>query len=572
MKRKKNFFIILIFITFLAMVLTACGGSSGGSGSNVGGLAKGGFIKKIVYNGAPWDAQFGTYPAIRYHHLYRAGDIKGSGNMTVLRFQYHTNLAADVTCDNTTLKLGHTNVTDLTTTFTDAIETGQGSFVTIVDNATITFPAGAVGEFFEIPISGAFNYNGVDNLLLEISRTTACSGPVPLDAGTGVGYTSNVHSVSSATATTGTTSTGNITISFQFSGGDNEQNLGGTSGLNWPFSTFNTKVQILYNSDEIDGSGPVTGVALQMHTTSLQNDVTYTLKLGHTTLTELSTAFADNFNAGAPVTVANALNFTIPAGLQAGDYFWLPIPDGTFTYNGNHNLLVEVDVSAVTNVTPVRYDISSAGRMAAGDSGNDTAGSLPPLTHHIKLRFNGSPIQIMPGGGNSYYHVLGGYGATGDAQIQSLYTPSLIGTGGTVSSINVRLNADSVAATIPDYKIYMGATARTAFDSANTYSSNMELNSTLVFNVPFNIPAGLKAGDWIRIPLQTAFTYDPTQNMSILFMADSASPGNNPVSFSNNAARFPNHSVWRDDNTVDITDMPEFSYNGIVDVQLNISK
>ncbi|MDH3975642.1 MAG: hypothetical protein OEV42_15295 [Deltaproteobacteria bacterium] len=575
MKREKRSLIIAIFAILLTMVLTACGGSSGSSGSDGGNpLAKGGFKKDIVYNDAFWVAQFGNLTSFRGHHLYRAGDIKGSGNVSALRFQYDSDLVTGVTCDNTTLKLGHTNVTDLTTTYADAIETGQGSLVTVVDNATITIPAGATDAFFEIPLTSAFNYNGVDNLLLEISRTSACSGTVYLDTGLGVGYTASVHE-SSATAATGATSTANITISFKFSGGDNEQTFGDVLSIESPFSQsslLTNKVQALYKADEIDGSGPVTGVAFQMNATSFQNDVTYTLKLGHTTLTELSTAFADNFNSGAPVTVANAVDFTIPAGLQAGEYFWVPVPDGIFTYNGNDNLVVEVNTFTATTNTILRFTFTTAGRMALGSIGNDVAFDVYSATHHIKLRFNGAPVQIMPMGGHSYRQVLGGVTGTGDGQIQSLYTPSLIGTGGTVTGISVMLGADSVAATIPDYKIYMGATAKTTFNVADIYSSNMELSSTLVFNGTFDIPAGLKTGDWIRIPLQTAFTHDPTKNMSILFMADSASPGNNRVSASSNAARFPNHSVWRDDNTVDITGMPEFSYNGIVDVQLNISK
>ena len=107
------------------------------------------------------------------------------------------------------------------------------------------------------------------------------------------------------------------------------------------------------------------------------------------------------------------------------------------------------------------------------------------------------------------------------------------------------------------------------------YSSNMELNSTLVFDGSFEIAAfKTKAGDWITIPLQTSYVYDPTQNLSILFMASAGSPGNNPVSVSNSPDLFPTHSVGRNDNdyNVDTDGLPEWSSNVLVDVQLNISK
>ena len=60
--------------------------------------------------------------------------------------------------------------------------------------------------------------------------------------------------------------------------------------------------------------------------------------------------------------------------------------------------------------------------------------------------------------------------------------------------------------------------------------------------------------------------------MTILFMADSAAPGFNPVSASINGALFPTHSVGRNDNTVDISGTPIWDEDGLVDVQLNISK
>ena len=558
-----------IFVTLLTMVFTGCGGSSGGSGGEGGsGTAKGTFKKSIDYNDTAWAVLFGDDSKLRFHLLYHADDINGSGNISALRFRHDADLLADVTCNNTTLKIGHTSAADLTTTFADAIETGQGSFVTVLDNATLTIPAGSVGSYIEIPLPGAFNYNGVDNLLIEISRTSACSGDVLLDAGSAVGYDATLRSLSSDTAVTGSKLDYNMTVSFQFSGGDNEVDFGGTSVDAYPFSTLLPKVQMLYSNGEINGSGPISGIGFQMYTTSAQNDVTYTLKLGHTS-TLLSTTFADNFDLDTPVTVADNVSFTIPAGIPAGEYFWVPIPDGTFTYNGTDPLLLEIDVSAASSLTYLIAKPSEPGRRAVGDSGDVVASGVDNLAYNIKFRFDGAPVQIMPSGNGATLQVLGGL--AGGSQTQSLYTPTLVGTGGTVTGISVRLTADSVATTIPNYKIYMGATDKTVLNMADTYSSNMELNSALVFDGTFDIPAGLKAGDWLTIPLQTGFTYDPTQNMTVLFMADSSSSGDNPVSSSFEAS-FPTHMVGRTDNAVDITGVPAFDYDALVDVQLNFSK
>ena len=571
MKRENIYSMVTIMGILITMFLTGCGGSSGGGGAAAvdnGGAAKGTFKKSIVYNTTSWAVLFSDYSQLRFHLLYRADDISGSGNITAIRFRLDTDLLTDVSCGNVTLKLGHSSVTDLTTTFADAIETGKGSFVTVIDNAAINIPADTAGAYIEIQLSETFNYNGVDNLLLEISRTSACSGDVILDAGSAIGYDATLSSLVSASAVSGSVYDYNMTTSFQFSGGDNEVDFGSVGQDTYPFSTALPKVQILYTNGEINGSGPISGIGFQMYTTSVQNDVTYTLKLGHTS-TLLSTTFADNFDTGTPVTLADNVSFTIPAGIPAGEYFWLPIPDGTFTYNGTDILLLEIDVSAATDLTYVVSDASEPGRRAVGNSGEATASGTDNLAYNIKFRFSGAPVQVMPSGNGAALQVLGGL--AGGGQMQSLYTPTVVGTGGAVTSISLRLKADSVGATIPNYKIYMGGTAKTELNIADIYSSNMELNSTLVFNGSFDIPAGLKEGDWIKIPLQTGYTYDPTENMTILFMADSASPSNNPVSASFEAS-FPSHMVGRSDNAVGIDGVPVLDIDALVDVQLNISQ
>ena len=573
MKRETNLLIIAVCIIAFFISLTGCGGGGGSAAVvNGDGAAKGTFKKSIAYNTSSWGNLFYGHHTLRFHLLYRAEDIKGSGNISMLRFRLDDALLADVTCNNTTLKMGHTSAANLTTTFADAIETGQGSFVTLLDNATITIPAATAGSYFEIPLPSAFNYNGVDNLLIEISRSSACSGDVTLDIGTAVGYDATLRAIDSDTAASGVLYDNNMTVSFQFSGGDNEVTFSGAGSDTHPFSDISQgKVQILYTPSEINGSGPISGIGFQMAGTSLENDVTYTLKLGHAA-SLLSTTFADNFDVDTPVTLADNVSFTIPAGIPGGEYFWVPIPEGTFTYNGTDVLLLEIDVSSATAVTTLVCNASEPGRRAVGDSGADIASSIDGHAYNTKFRFKGAPVQVMPTGDSSSGQVLGGIVNTGAGQIQSLYTPDMVGTGGTVTDISVRLTMDSVAATIPNYKIYMGSTAKNLLDIAETYDSNMELSSSLVFDGSFDIPAGLKAGDWLTIPLQTPFTYDPTRNMTIFFMADSGSPGNNRVSASSDVSWFPSHSVGLNDNATAVTGMPGWVFDGIVSVRLNISK
>ena len=50
--------------------------------------------------------------------------------------------------------------------------------------------------------------------------------------------------------------------------------------------------------------------------------------------------------------------------------------------------------------------------------------------------------------------------------------------------------------------------------------------ATMVYNGSVSIPAGMKAGDWIEIPLGTAFAYDGISNLVVQIAADNGSASN----------------------------------------------
>lgn len=521
---------------------------------------------------------------MKHQSLYLADEINATGNINSISFRLALDLATAVSCPNTTISLGHTDITSLVPVFADNIEQGQGSLQTVLSDSTVNLSAGATGDWVTIPLTTSFNYNGVDNLVVQIETTTGCDAGVSIDillSATGnrrnLSFVTNITDgeadIAAADLIAGAyTSTAQIWTRFNFAGGDNKLDFGGVNSNFYPFHSSNLPhSQHLYLASEVNGSGPITGLAFQMGTISAAASYTATISLGHTTQPVLSENFANNFDVDGSVVAANAVEFTIPAAIPAGEWFWVPLPDSTFSYNGSDNLIVDVLVTAGSGSNNFCRVASAVGRRLLNDTDNTAAtGTVDSTVLHIKPRFNGAPVQVMPIANATVAQVLGS--AVTGGQLQSLYTPSIVGTGGTISSISVRLIEDSVAAAIPDYKIYMGNTSKTTFNTGDSYSSNMEVNQTLVFNGSFDIPAGLKAGDWVTIPLQTDFVYDATQNMSILFMADSASPGNNWVSGSNSAASFPNHAVGRDDNLADINQNPDWFFNGIVDVRLNITK
>ncbi len=234
----------------------------------------------------------------------------------------------------------------LTVTFADNIEEGKGSLETVRTGA-FSVPAGAAGDYFTLMLDTPFLYNGVDNLVVDF-LVTACDAVAILmrDSTT---LSNGALWVGSLTSTTGGLWTTVLHTKFNFEGGDNAVEFADPpiNGNGYPFASRN-KVQLLYTAALIDGSGPITGVAMRIgYNATTDASYTYTMRLGHSTLTDLSTDFNANFS-DTPVTVADLAVLTVPAGINPGDYVWIPMPDGLFNYNGSDNLIVEIDVSAGT--------------------------------------------------------------------------------------------------------------------------------------------------------------------------------------------------------------------------------
>src|SRR6266568_3672292 len=441
-----------------------------------------------------------------------ANVTSGAGDITTLRFEFNGPHAASTTCPNTTIKLGHTNLTALTTTFAGNVETGQGSLVTVLNNATVTIPAGAGSTWFDIPLTTPFHYNGVDNLVVQIDHPTACSTPV---------YTGYITSgtfrraLAFATDTTPGTAEYNATtangadgvlplMQFVFAGGDDLAYYGNTDSIGSPFISNASwrHVQMLHPAATLKGSGPITGIGMVLGTAfaspTTAETYTVTIKLGHSTLAALTNNFAGNFS-GSPVTVASGLVFTVPANVPPGGTLWLPIT-GSFNYDGTDNLIVDIDVTAASAgqtdwmfaAAPSQY-LQAASGAATGPVGNTGCAT--------KFRFNGSTMDVMPGPATSGSSQVLGNSTSG--RVESLYEPVYLGTGGTIDSTAVRLKTAPSAATLTNYKIYMGHGASPQFALTDTYAGSMANGGTLVYSGTLNVPGTLKAGDWFTIPLQT---------------------------------------------------------------------
>ncbi len=522
---KHKSFSLALFPGLLALsILTACGGGGNSedntySSAGWAPLLAGNFTRTVDLltaagnNSIPfWDQAY-----TRAQYLYASAEIKGSGRITALRYRRSTlspNVASS--CPQFTLRLGHTNLTALTTTFASNFNTGQGSLVTVINNVNFTIPAGPAGEWIEVPLQIPFDYNGVHNMVVEFEKLSACSPLVFVNTQSAA----SMRLVTSTQgSTTGTPDSSRDMVRFVFAGGEARVDFGGASSDPSPFGTGSPRTQNLYLASEVNGSGLVTGVAFQLNAISPGGIYTYALKLGHSTLSSLGTNFAGNYS-GSPTTAASAVSFTIPANIPAGEWVWVPIPNGAFTYNGTDNLLVEVVASAGSADTAFRVATIAGRRLFVTGPGAGTAatGTVDSTAYHLMLRFNGGPVSVITNGGSA----TGLAFSTGATGRLNLYRAAELGSGGMITSVGCRMaNATSSAASYANYQVMIG---HSSVDSLVATSASNFVSQAIAANGAVSVPAGLLAGDWIELPLSTPFAYDGKSNLAI-WMGTTAASG-----------------------------------------------
>ena len=502
---------VLPIVAMIAM--TACSsdsdsGASGGVGSGSTPLATGGFVKEVA-KGAPYSTSAPLYTSVqKSQFLIVSNEINGSGNIDSISFRAEDD-EVETKCTNVKIQMGHTGLAELTTTYADNIEEGHGSLQTVVEEKDLTFAALTAGDLITIDLDTPFNYNGVDNLVIYYQMSGACDNSI----GIVTDSTANrlLHS-QNINALTGGLYLDLPNLVMHFMGGVNTQDYGSTLNNSWPFSTQLPHTQNLYTASDINGSGPITGLGFQVNGPTSEAVYVATVKLGHTGLTDLQTVYADN--SGDLVTVATNINFTVPAGLAAGDWFWVPLT-GSFNYDGTDNLLVDIEVTAATGSTNLRTTAMGNTVRASGSNGADTAQYIDSYAYHAKFRFNGASMDVMTIANGGWALPFNGSNAY---RTQILYGAHALGTGGKVSAISFRLKNASSASEHTESTVVLGNTANTVLDD------NLSLNivdSTNVFSGTITIPAGLKEGDWITFPV-SGFTYDATKNL-VLEVAPNAS-------------------------------------------------
>ena len=502
--RTRSIFTRMLSLLLLLTLVAACGGGGGG-GAVGGGTATGIFTKVTSTSIGGWAGFFtDTHNYAFWQNLYLSSAIDAAGNVTGVAIQYQIDLTSAVTCTGITIKMGHTMLSAITNTFANNVANGKGGQTTVLSNGIVTFPTGSAGNWQNISLTTPFAYNGVDNLVVEFERTGTCTGTVR-DADVNPGYTAIAWSFTPTASGSSGSFVQNMKLSF--SGGDNVVDYA-SNGNNAYMFTTSSKMQMLYTAAEISGSGPITGIGFHVASVTTGQTYTYTVKLAHAVRSALTSTFADNFDNGSPVTVANLATFTVPAGIPVGDYLWLPLT-GVFTYNGVDNLLVEVVVTAGSGNTFIQRNyLMPLGRSVYSGTSGAATGTEDTRSYDTKFRFNGGTMNVIGADDSGLSNFF--FGTPEGRQFHLKATD--LGTAGTISKFACRLTSDSTATTYPNFTLILSHTTQTGLVA--TDATNIA-GGTTVYDGAFTMPGGLVVGDWVEIPFTTAFSYNGTSNLAI---------------------------------------------------------
>ena len=519
-------FLSLVFVIGLVAIIGTggCGGGSSSGGGGGGGstsLATGEFTKTAqLESDVDWYRHFNTFTTDRrVQHLYLADEIDGSGYITAIAFRSYITTAAEITCPDLTLKMGHTSLSALTDTFANNVEQGMGSLETVLTNAQVVIPVVSAEDYFEIQLDTPFYYNGIDNLVVDFIRTGVCDGTIILYGDSA--FSNGALFSDNLAAAIGSLAVG-LNMEFTFEGGVDAIESAASPGVGNSYPFGGSKVQLLYDATVINGSGPITGIAMRTGSSSVTANYsyTYTMRIGHSTLTDLTTDFDGNFS-GTPVTVADNAAFNVPAGIPTGSYIWISMLDGPFNYNGTDNLIVEIDVSSSPGTTWWSSISTPNNTRAYGNTGSATATDTDAAQYDISFRFNGGTMDTITAE-NTVDSTPFNPSAN---QRQYLYRASELGTRGTITRLAFRINSDSAATDYANFTVILGHTS--AVQLTTTFADNMD-DATTVFSGIFSIPSGLKEGDWIEIPLASSFTYNGEDNLVVYTRTDGG-PGDNNI-------------------------------------------
>ncbi|MBS3789638.1 MAG: DNRLRE domain-containing protein, partial [Candidatus Thermoplasmatota archaeon] len=272
--------------------------------------------------------------SFHYQTLYTPNQVGSSGRITRLSVR-RTDMDVG-NFSNLEISLAHTTLDNLTTTFSNNY---HGELIEVFSADNMELNSSDNDPWVDFDLNDDFIYDTSYNLVVDITWN-------------GDGDTSVFTSVTQETGTKrvwsidgGSPSGDHRKTVYRFTTEVlHDSVIDAGTQVNtipfWPTRDY-YKAQMLFNSSELSNRQGIIDILSFYRTTTTTGEATFpdlTFNLAHTTLESLTDTYEDNYY-GDLTEVLNVPSFTFESG-----YGWVDIDiDNTFNYNGQDNLLLEIE-------------------------------------------------------------------------------------------------------------------------------------------------------------------------------------------------------------------------------------
>jgi hypothetical protein len=336
---------------------------------------------EAMSNGMPfWGA---TANQMRDQYLYNSSQVGAEGVIRRISFN-RTSTIATGTFNAFSIRLAHTSLTALTTTFNSNY---NGYLTEVFPIQNIFVNTSNNDRWIHFDLNGNFTYDSQYNLIVDIVWTG--------DGGTNVGirHSSIVgrQCYDIAGAATGAVQSILAIAKFSIDAVDNAVYSNGGGGNFFPFVVGQPamRMQLLYNKSYINQSGVIASLDFQSFQAGFKT-ATFnglSIRLAHSVNSTLDNSF-NLHNVGAWVEVFNKSSYALSTvGLPEWMRFDI---NNTFTYNGINNLLIDIrwmSSSGTSIALAMNQTFAYNTRAVAFDYSAVTATQTNPYLYFMRATF-----------------------------------------------------------------------------------------------------------------------------------------------------------------------------------------
>ncbi len=282
----------------------------------------------------------------------------------------------------------------------------------------------------------------------------------------------------------------------------------------WPLymSRQAARFQALYTSDEVGAEGNIVRIALNRTAMKATNVSNLRIYMAHTDLFSLTTDFDSNYN-GYLTEVFHEKEYVLNSS-DSDSWLYFDL-NGNFTYDSEHNLLVEIRWNGTGGA-----DIATSSRTTGGDTeayalddNADTAFNTIAQQPVIRFFVDAMDTDVMDNRtSTNVIPFCPHFTSSNEMRTQMLYNSTTIKERGRISEIGFLLSD-----TPPNWANMSQFSIRMAYSDNSSLGESFEANHigawTEVFSRDyFNASTDGNHG-WLGIELDTPFEYDGTHNL-----------------------------------------------------------